>query len=156
MNSGANRMRRLVGRIRETAAVENRGRVVQLIGLVIESEGPLAAIGEVCRIRSARNQETTLAEVVGFRDRHLLLMPLGELHGIHPGAEVIATGAPVQVPVGGQLKGRVVDGLGRPLDDKGPIYTASQTSLNLQPPHPLRRQRISESFETGIKSWNVS
>jgi flagellar biosynthesis/type III secretory pathway ATPase len=77
---------------------ETCGRVVQLIGLVVESEGPLAALGEVCRIQSARHDGDTLAEVVGFRNHHLLLMPLGEMHGIHPGSEVIATGAPCAWP----------------------------------------------------------
>ncbi len=80
--------------------LENRGRVVQLIGLVIESEGPLAAVGELCRIESARHDGSTLAEVVGFRNHHVLLMPLGEVRGIHPGSEVIALGAPLRVAVG--------------------------------------------------------
>ena len=66
--------------------------MVQLIGLVIESEGPLAAVGEICRIESARHDGSTLAEVVGFRNHHVLLMPLGEIHGIHPGSEVDRAG----------------------------------------------------------------
>ena len=78
--------------MRETQVLRNHGRVVQLIGLVIESEGPLAAVGEICRIESARHDGSTLAEVVGFRNHHVLLMPLGEIHGIHPGSEVIALG----------------------------------------------------------------
>ena len=92
-------------RVREARVTETCGRVVQLIGLVVESEGPLAALGEVCRIISGRGQAETLAEVVGFRNQHLLLMPLGEMHGIHPGSEVIATGAPMRVAVGDALKG---------------------------------------------------
>ena len=87
-------MQRALRRVRETRVTETCGRVVQLIGLVVESEGPLAALGEVCRIQSARHDGSTLAEVVGFRNHHLLLMPLGEIHGIHPGSEVTATGAP--------------------------------------------------------------
>ena len=94
------RMQHALRRVRETRVTETCGRVVQLIGLVVESEGPLAALGEVCRILSGRGQGETLAEVVGFRNHHLLLMPLGELHGIHPGSEVIATGAPMRVAVG--------------------------------------------------------
>ena len=74
--------------------MQSKGRVVQLIGLVIESEGPLASVGEVCRIAATRNQGATLAEVVGFRGHHLLLMPLGEIHGIHPGCEVVALERP--------------------------------------------------------------
>jgi len=148
----AERLDATLRRVREARVTETCGRVVQVIGLVIESEGPIAAVGEVCRIESARRDGTTLAEVVGFRDHHLLLMPLGELHGIHPGSEVIATGLPMRMPVGGALQGRVVDGLGKPMDGKGPIVAEHSVGLNLQPPHPLKRQRISDVFQTGIKA----
>ena len=139
-------------RVKDTHVIRNHGRVVQLIGLVIESEGPLASVGELCRIESARHEGETLAEVVGFRDQHVLLMPLGETHGIHPGSEVIATGTTLRVPVGEALKGRVIDGLGRPLDDLGPLGAEAMVSLNHMPPHPLKRQRIREGFRTGIKA----
>src|SRR5688500_10825557 len=88
-----NRLDSVLQRVRHARVTEACGRVVQVIGLVIESEGPVAAVGEVCRIESARHDGITLAEVVGFRNHHLLLMPLGELHGIHPGSEVTATGS---------------------------------------------------------------
>ena len=142
-------------RVRDTRVTETAGRVVQLIGLVVESEGPLAAVGEVCIIRSGRNDGDTLAEVVGFRNHHLLLMPLGEVRGIHPGSEVIATGSPVRVAVGNALKGRVIDGLGAPLDGLGPIITEQHVGLNLRPPHPLKRQRINQVFQTGIKALDT-
>ena len=146
------RLQNATRRVRETRVTETCGRVIQLIGLVIESEGPVAALGEVCRIESARHDAVTLAEVVGFRNHHLLLMPLGEIHGIHPGSEVIATGSPLRVGVGSALKGRVIDGLGNPLDGLGPIVTDHSVGLNLRPPHPLKRQRINDIFQTGIKS----
>lgn len=149
---GSARLSGLIQKAKETRMVKNRGRVVQVIGLVIESEGPLAALGEVVRIQSARHDGETLAEVVGFRNHHLLLMPLGEMHGIHPGSEVVATGTPLQVGVGEGLKGRVIDGLGNPLDDKGPIRMETRVGLNFKPPHPLQRQRIKTVFRTGIKS----
>ena len=79
-------------------------------------------------------------------------MPLGELRGIHPGSEVIATGMPMRAPVGPALKGRVLDGLGQPLDTLGPVVAEQSVGLNLLPPHPLKRQRISQVFETGIKA----
>ena len=162
-------------RARETRVLENRGRVVQLIGLVIESEGPLCAVGEVCRIESARHDGSTLAEVVGFRNHHVLLMPLGEIRGIHPGSEVIALGSPLKVGVGEGLLGRVIDSLGRPLDGLGPLRNPSNVSsltsnpagagaatastsdfrlksLDSQPTHPLKRQRISHVFQTGVKA----
>ncbi len=147
-----NRLQGLLRRAQETPVVRNHGRVVQLIGLVIESEGPLAAVGEICRIESARHNGSTLAEVVGFRDHHVLLMPLGEIQGIHPGSEVVALGTSLRVPVGEALKGRVIDGLGHPLDDLGPIAADDTVSLNLPPPHPLKRQRIHQHFRTGIKA----
>ena len=139
-------------RVKQARSAEARGRVVQLIGLVVESEGPLAALGEVCRIESARHDSFTLAEVVGFRNHHLLLMPLGELAGVHPGSEVIALGGPLRIPVGDELKGRVIDGLGQPLDGQGPLRGRLMAGLQLQPPHPLKRQRIQDVFHTGVKA----
>ncbi len=153
--STPNRLQHALRRVRETRVTETCGRVVQLIGLVVESEGPLAALGEVCRIQSGRGQQETLAEVVGFRNHHLLLMPLGELHGIHPGSEVIATGAPMRVAVSSALKGRVIDGLGNPIDELGPINCEHHVGLNLRPPHPLKRQRINQVFQTGIKALDT-
>jgi flagellum-specific ATP synthase len=149
------RLSAALNRVRETRVTETCGRIVQMIGLVAESEGPAAAVGEVCRIESPRHDGVTLAEVVGFRNRHLLLMPLGEVHGIHPGSEVIATGAPLRVAVGNSLQGRVIDGLGRPIDGLGPIVADHTVGLNLPPPHPLRRQRINKVFETGIKALDT-
>ncbi len=146
------RLGQMLNRTRQACVLETRGRVEQLIGLVIESQGPPAALGELCRIDSLRNDGTTLAEVVGFRNHNLLLMPLGEVRGIHPGSEVIATGAPLRVPVGAALMGRVIDGLGHPLDGQGPIEADEYVSGNLMPPHPLKRQRIERTFETGIKA----
>ena len=148
-------MQNALRRVRETRVTETCGRVVQLIGLVVESEGPLAALGEVVRIQSERGKADMLAEVVGFRNHHLLLMPLGELHGIHPGSEVIATGAPMRVAVGNALKGRVIDGLGNPIDDRGAITPEHFVGLNLRPPHPLKRQRIDTVFQTGIKALDT-
>ena len=139
-------------RLRSAALIERQGRVVQMIGLVIESRGPLSAIGDVCRIESSTNPNGILAEVVGFRNENLLLMPLGELNGIHQGSQVVSTGSPLRVPVGDELMGRVVDGLGHPIDDLGPVNTSLLEDLNLVPPHPLKRDRISKSFATGIKA----
>jgi flagellum-specific ATP synthase len=152
LSRSGNRLARAFQQTREARVIENRGRVVQLIGLVIESEGPLAAVGEVCRIESARSDEVTLAEVVGFRNQHVLLMPLGEVRGIHPGSEVIALGSPLRVLVGEGLKGRVIDSLGRPLDALGPLAADRQVSANFLPPHPLKRQRIQQVFQTGVKA----
>lgn len=150
------RVRSAISRIRNASVVQARGRVAKVVGLVIESEGPIAAVGEVCRIDSGGpNGEETLAEVVGFRDRHVLLMPLGELHGIRPGCEVTATGAPMQVPAGDALLGRVIDSLGRPMDGRGPLHCSTHVSTRLQPPDPIRRQRIKDVFRTRIKALDT-
>jgi flagellum-specific ATP synthase len=146
------RLRTLLHRARHTRALQNRGRVAQLIGLIIEAEGPMASVGEICRIESPRHDASTLAEIVGFRDRHVLLMPLGEIHGIHPGCEVVALGRPLQAPVGAKLRGRVIDGLGNPIDGCGPLQAENFVNVNVQPPHPLRRQRIKLPFQTGVKA----
>jgi flagellum-specific ATP synthase len=146
------RLEAALRRVQDTPLVRNHGRVVQLIGLVIESEGPLAAVGEMCRIESSRQPGVTLAEVVGFRNNHVLLMPLGETHGIHPGSEVMALGTSLRVPAGDPLMGRVLDGLGRPIDDLGPVGCEATAPVNLLPPHPLKRQRIRDVFQTGVKA----
>lgn len=151
----APRLQTLLRRVHQARVCRNHGRVVQLIGLVVESEGPLAAVGELCRIESAWHDGSTLAEVVGFRNHHVLLMPLGETQGIHPGSEVIALGTTLQVPVGETLKGRVIDGLGHPLDDAGALLAENRVPLNLTPPHPLKRQRIQQPFRTGVKAMDV-
>lgn len=151
----ARRFEHLLSRVRHTPLCASRGRVVQLTGLVIESEGPPAAVGEVCRIESDRPPGSVLAEVVGFRDHHLLLMPLGEIQGLHPGAEVTALGEPLQVAVSDALLGRVLDGLGRPLDGQGPLAGPHKVNIHCRPPHPLRRQRICEVFQTGIKALDT-
>ncbi len=139
-------------RLRSSSLIELHGRVVQMIGLVIESRGPLSAIGNICRIESSSCPEGIMAEVVGFRNENLLLMPLGEVNGIHPGSQVIATGSPLRVPVGTQLLGRVIDGLGNPIDDRGPITSVPLEDLKLVSPHPLKRERITKQFQTGIKA----
>jgi flagellum-specific ATP synthase len=145
----------LLRQVERTQVIRKHGRVVQLIGLVVESQGPLAGVGELCRIESARHDGFTMAEVVGFRNHRVLLMPLGPLHGIHPGSEVVAMGTSLRVPVGESLKSRVIDGLAQPIDDAGPICASHHVSLHLQPPHPLRRQRIRHPFQTAIKALDT-
>jgi flagellum-specific ATP synthase len=138
-------------RIKETPMLEKRGHVRQLIGLVIESAGPMCAVGDVCRIE-ASDGEHILAEVVGFRGDCVLLMPLREVHGIQPGSPVIAVGKSLKVPVGPELKGRVIDALGAPMDDLGPLRTCRSAPILNKPPNPLTRQRIKNLFETGVKA----
>jgi len=132
--------------------VKVNGRVVQVIGLVIESQGPAAMIGEVCRIYADRNRPPLIAEVVGFRDNRVLLMPLGEIEGIKPGSEVVATRSTHQIAVGRELLGRVLDGLGNPMDGLGPLPTHTRYPVNAAPPDSLKRRRITEPLGVGVRS----
>ena len=145
-------IRDLRARVSHARLVQNCGRVTQMIGLVIESAGPMASVGEICSIDQQGRGPGLLAEVVGFRDKRLLLMPLGETHGICPGSEVVATGHALRVPVGDELMGRVIDGMGHPLDELGDIPRLPLSELDLSAPHPLKRTRIEKIFQTGIKA----
>ena len=138
-------------RLKETRLLEKRGHVTQVVGLVIESAGPMCAVGDVCRIE-ASGGEQILAEVVGFRGDCVLLMPLREVHGIQPGSPVIAVGKSLKVPVGPELKGRILNGLGEPIDSFGPLRTVKSSGIVNAPPNPLTRKRINGVFETGVKA----
>lgn len=126
------------------------GLVVKVVGMVTESEGPSASVGEICLIETEEGKRP--AEVVGFRDNRVLLMPLGKMAGLTPGAEVIATGSPLKVRVGHELLGRIIDGLGEPIDDKGPLPVGETREVIAEPPEAMVRRRISEPVATGIRS----
>jgi flagellum-specific ATP synthase len=128
------------------------GRVSQVIGLVIESEGPAVTVGESCLIESDSGGRSVRCEVVGFRDSKVLLMPLADVSGIAPGSRVVATREPLVVPVGHELLGRVIDGLGRPIDGRGPIETAAKRTVARSAPDPMRRRRITKPLATGIRA----
>jgi flagellar protein export ATPase FliI len=137
-------------RLQHLDSLRLQGRVVQVIGLTIEAEGISSKIGELCWIET--DNGSIAAEVVGFRKGHSLLMPLGEMEGVQSGSLVTAAHRFFQVPVGPKLLGRVLDGLGNPLDDKGPIEAAQMIPLNNQSPHPLARQVIRDTFHTGVRA----
>jgi flagellum-specific ATP synthase len=138
--------------VRRVDCVKYNGVVEKVIGLVIESQGPAVEVGEVCHIRYRRNAPPITAEVVGFRDRRVLLMPIGPMVGIRPGSEVIATGRRLSVPVGPKLLGRVVNGLGEPIDGKGPLNAEEHYPVRRSPPEPMSRARIARPLQLGIRS----
>src|SRR4051794_35599053 len=138
--------------IREADLHRRTGRVVDLIGLITEATGLEAAVGEVCTIESGRGRPAVPAEVVGFRAGRTLLMALGDSRGIGPGAKVTATGQPFKIDVSDALLGRALDGLGRPLDGKGPIPTTSWRPAEAAPPDPLSRPRIHERVSLGVRA----
>ncbi len=144
-------LKRYVSAVRGAELVRRSGRVTQFFGLVVESAGPDAFLGEVCEIYSRSQRLPIGAEVVGLRDGKVLLMPFGDLRGIAAGSEVIATGRPLAVPIGDGLLGRVVDAFGRPLDGL-PLHGRSEpAALRLEPRNPLARARIREVMETGVR-----
>lgn len=140
------------GIIRQSETLQVSGKVIQVVGLIIESEGPLAAIGEVCRVMDRDGRELCRSEVVGFRNDRILSMILGELREISPGTKIVATGKSLEVGVGNDLLGRILDGLGRPIDGKGPVRFSERRSIYSEPPNPFQRRRISEQVATGIRA----
>ncbi len=141
-----------VNAVDKCVTIRKQGKVAQVIGLVISSTGPSTSIGEVCRVYPSEGGDPVLAEVVGFKDRRVMLMSLGEMRGINPSSVVEATGETLRLNVGDQLLGRVIGGLGQPLDSRGPIESDVQRQVHAEPPHPLMRKRIVEPMITGIRS----
>jgi flagellum-specific ATP synthase/type III secretion protein N (ATPase) len=130
------------------------GRVTQLIGLTIEVRGLHAFVGEVCLVYAKPNEPPVSAEVVGFRDSHVLMMPLGNLSGIGPGCQVLPTGRVFSVSVGPHLLGQVLDGLGKPLNGNA-ANGGECCPVDNDPPNPMERQRIKEVLPTGIRAIDM-
>ena len=129
------------------------GKVVQIVGLVIECNGPNVSMGELCYVHSHfEDVEPLPAEVVGFREGYVLLMPLGETKGIGPGCQVVSAQKVLQVKVGPELLGRVIDGLGNPIDGKGPILCQKEYPIQANPPAPLERPVIKDSLYVGVRA----
>jgi len=132
--------------------VRVNGKITQIIGLTIESQGPDVRIGELCSIYPAHSQIPIQAEVVGIRENKVLLMPLGEVHAIGPGCDVVASGKPMMVKAGSQLLGRVLDGLGIPLDGKPLPIGLEEVPAHAMPPNPLMRPRIQSPLGVGVRT----
>ena len=152
INSLADRFSMLQNGVRGVRTFDKVGVVRRVTGLVIESEGPETSIGQVCSITSDRNNEKIEAQVIGFRENVVLLMALSSIHLIHPGCKVISKRNSNEVPYGASLLGRIIDGMGRPIDGKGPLLAPSRDGLFADPPNPLTRSLIKSPFATGIKS----
>jgi len=141
--------------IQKAPAIRRYGRVNQVIGLVIEGLGPVSAIGDICRIGLKGRRSCISAEVVGFRDHKILLMPLGDSRGIQPGDPILPMGVPAQAQVGGCLLGRVLDGMGNPIDNRGPLACEQEYPLYSSPADPIFRQRITQPVDVGVKAINA-
>ena len=140
--------------LNDTPSITRTGRVTKVLGFVIEADGPASRLGSICHIYPKGELTTVKAEVFGFRDDRMLLVPLGELRGIAPGNRVVAKELRAQAPVGDGLLGRVIDGLGNPIDDKGPISWANAYPIYSDPINPLLRKRISQPLDLGIRAVN--
>jgi len=128
------------------------GKVTRVIGLMIESKGPESSIGDVCYIHvDGKRKKPIVAEVVGFREENVLLMPFSALHDISPGCIVEATGKPLQVKAGWELVGKVLDSLGQPLDQTKLPKGLATISIENSPPNPLTRPTINEPISVGVR-----
>ena len=144
-------LRKYVQVVSQSRPIRRIGRVSQVVGLTLEVQGITGLLGELCYVHTYGGGLLP-AEIVGFREGRTLLMPLGEMQGIQAGSPVHASGRLMSVPVGPQLLGRVLDGLGRPLDGKGPLLTAEFYPITNEAPHPLRRTPIKEPMVTGVRA----
>jgi type III secretion protein N (ATPase) len=141
-----------------TPTLHIRGRVTQVIGTIIKAVVPTVKVGELCLLRNAGEDFEMKAEVVGFVKDAALLTPIGEMYGISAATEVIPTGHAHMVPVGSGLLGRVLDGLGRPLDEKerGPLEATKFYPVFADAPDPLKRRLISEPLELGVRALDAT
>ena len=138
--------------VADTPRFAQYGRATRVVGLVIEAVGVDVAMGELCLVKSLTHETTVRAEVVGFHERGILLMPLGELEGIHPGAAVVPLGRSLGLNVGPGLLGRTLDGLGNPIDGLGDLGPTVRVPLSADPPNPLDRRPIDEPMATGVRA----
>ena len=138
--------------VKSAETVLLKGKITKIIGLVIESDGPSINLGELCYIYPRTEAPPLPAEVVGFRENRVLLMPLGEMQGIGPGSEVVSSRNLLRVKVGRSLLGRILDGLGNPIDGKGPLNAESEYPIQSAPPAALSRRRICEPVSVGIRA----
>lgn len=136
--------------MKEFEPIKCRGRIEQIVGLTIEGRGPRGNIGELCFIAAPEGR--IKAEIVGFRGEHTILMPFGEMGRVGPGCEIVASGDVFKIGVGPGLRGRVLDGLGRPLDGLPPVVAERWIPVTAVARNPLERERIREALPLGIKA----
>jgi ATP synthase in type III secretion protein N len=155
--AGAFDLGRALARLDSAAPRRESGRVTEVTGLVIRANVPAVRIGELLTIEtdSAKGESQLLAEVVGFRGDEVVLMPLGELAGIGPDSLVTPTGRPLSILVGEGLLGRVLDGLGQPIDGAGPIAGGQPWPVDRPAPDPLSRQRVSRPLALGVRALDA-
>jgi len=154
MSTPAIDLGKYLSKIDQSSPVTAKGHVKEAVGLLIKATVPEARIGELCLIHSPRSSAVIKAEVVGFQGGDVLLMPLAELVDIGPRSEVVPTGRSLTICVGEGLLGRVLNGLGEPLDaaDNGPLNCAGEYPVYGRPPDPLHRNRVSKPLSLGVRA----
>jgi len=130
------------------------GKVSEIIGLMVQGNGPAASIGEVCGIVPLNSDKPVEAEVVGFKNGRVLLMPLESIQGLGPGCKILSMSHKAGIGVGKGLLGRVINGLGNPIDGKGPIHFEDEYPIYAEPINPLDRGRIKEPMDLGVRALN--
>ena len=141
-------------KLRDFNPIQVHGKVSEIVGLVVEGHGPAVSLGELCAIHPAGAGKPIAAEVVGFKKGKVLLMPLDTIQGLSPGSRIVSLGRKASVEIGPQFLGRVIDGLGQPIDDQGPIEMGAAYPIYADPINPLKRGRINEPIDLGIKAIN--
>jgi flagellum-specific ATP synthase len=143
---------KISSRLSTVERIKLNGKVTDVIGLVIVSSGPNVSLGEICTIVNKSGNEVCKCEVVGFKDGKVLSIALGEVQDISPKCEIIASGKTFSTGVGKEMLGRVIDGLGKPIDGKGDLNVSSFRSIYREPPNPLERKRITTVLQTGVRA----
>lgn len=138
-------------KLMHTDTLKYSGKVQMIAGLTVEASGPAVQIGEMCRIYSLNGESFIPAEMVGFRDKRVLLMPYGDMTGVGPGSRVVSTNKSLKVPVGMNYLGRVLDGLGQPMDGGPAIEPQAYYPVEAPPPNPITRPRIQDILPLGVR-----
>jgi len=150
-SSSVSIMSKYKGLLDQVEVIKSYGQVEQVVGLTIESIGPEVKYGDLCRIKISASK-SLFAEVVGFSRDRVILMPIGEIKGILPGADVHPVNSSLLVPVGEQLLGRVLNGLGVPIDGRAKIFTKEKYPIEGRPINPLERKNIDRPLSVGIRA----
>ncbi len=147
-------LKRYAEKIESVCPITAEGLVTRVVGNIIEGNGPAMPLGGVCSILSGTEGHSVRAEVIGFRDQSILLMPLNNSEGVEPGSTINAETYNATVEVGNAMLGRVLDGLGNPLDNGPPVKPDTTIPIYSQPVNPLQRSRISEPLDVGVRCIN--
>ena len=137
-----------------SSPIRANGKVTKVIGLIIEAHGPASRLGSVCDIYPKGDMRRIKAEVLGFKDNKVLLVPLEDIRGIEPGSRVVAREEKALIGVGAGLLGRVIDGLGNPIDSKGSVSIEKEYPIYANPINPILRSRISKPLDIGVRAIN--